>query len=190
MAAAILAKRRGLTVLSTTRNPAKARRCAAIGVDHVLIDDGDVADAGARDPAPDGVDAALELRRHPHPARHAARDRRARRGLLHRDAVQPVDRARLLPDRLPPRGRPADRLRRRRQRPARAAVLQEFLDAVGRRQRTRAHRRVYGFDEIVEAHADMEGEPARAANSSSLSRPADRFSISRSRTAREITSEG
>src|SRR3954465_12018739 len=43
MAAAILAKDRGLTVLSTTRQPGRTPALTAIGVDHVLVDDGDVA---------------------------------------------------------------------------------------------------------------------------------------------------
>lgn len=60
MATAVLAKQQGLTVLSTTRNPAKAPALRAIGVDHVLIDDGEVA-KGVRTLLPDGVDAALEL---------------------------------------------------------------------------------------------------------------------------------
>jgi NADPH:quinone reductase-like Zn-dependent oxidoreductase len=38
MAAAVLAKRRGLTVLSTTRSPAKADALTRLGVDHVLVD--------------------------------------------------------------------------------------------------------------------------------------------------------
>ena len=60
MAAAVLAKRRGLTVLSTTRSPAKPERLRQIGVDHVLIDDGSVAEQ-VRDVLPDGADLALEL---------------------------------------------------------------------------------------------------------------------------------
>ena len=56
----VLAKRRGLTVLSTTRAPAKAARLRQIGVDHVLIDDGAVADQ-VRAIYPDGADLALEL---------------------------------------------------------------------------------------------------------------------------------
>ena len=60
MAAAVLAKDRGLTVLSTTRRPERAEALRAIGVDHPLIDDGDVADA-VRAIVPDGVDIALEL---------------------------------------------------------------------------------------------------------------------------------
>ena len=60
MATAILAKRLGMTVLSTTRNPAKTDSLTRIGVDHVLIDDGNVAQQ-VRQIVPDGVDAALEL---------------------------------------------------------------------------------------------------------------------------------
>src|SRR4051795_8514430 len=60
MAAAILAKDRGLTVLSTTRQPDRVATLEAIGVDHVLVDDGDVA-AQARAIVRGGVEAALEL---------------------------------------------------------------------------------------------------------------------------------
>jgi NADPH2:quinone reductase len=60
MAAAILAKNRGLTVLSTTRSASKAERLREIGVDHVIVDDGEVA-AKVRASFPNGVDLALEL---------------------------------------------------------------------------------------------------------------------------------
>ena len=60
MATAVLAKRLGMTVLSTTRDPGRADALRHIGVDHVLIDDGNVADQ-ARTICPDGVDTALEL---------------------------------------------------------------------------------------------------------------------------------
>src|SRR5436305_9600960 len=43
MAAAILAKDTGLRVLSTTRQPDRVASLEAVGVDHVLVDDGDVA---------------------------------------------------------------------------------------------------------------------------------------------------
>src|SRR6184192_4965262 len=43
MATAILAKDRGLTVLATTRQPDRLAALESIGVDHVLLDDGDVA---------------------------------------------------------------------------------------------------------------------------------------------------
>jgi NADPH:quinone reductase-like Zn-dependent oxidoreductase len=60
MATAVLAKRLGMAVLSTTRNPAKAKDLEKIGVDHVVIDDGRVAQA-VRRLYRDGVDGALEL---------------------------------------------------------------------------------------------------------------------------------
>jgi NADPH2:quinone reductase len=49
-----------LLVLSTTRNPAKAKALDDIGVDHAVIDGGTVTQA-VRQLCPDGVDAALEL---------------------------------------------------------------------------------------------------------------------------------
>jgi NADPH2:quinone reductase len=60
MAAAVLAKQREMTVLSTTRSPAKAETLTAIGVDHVIVDDGNVAES-VRSLLADGVDNALEL---------------------------------------------------------------------------------------------------------------------------------
>ena len=58
--AAQLAKSMGLTVLSTTRNPAKTDRLQAAGADHVLLDDGTLALA-VRGLYPQGVDRVLEL---------------------------------------------------------------------------------------------------------------------------------
>jgi NADPH:quinone reductase-like Zn-dependent oxidoreductase len=60
MTTARLAKDMGLTILSTTRNPNKRDRLKANGVDHVIIDDGDVA-GQVRELCPDGVDRVLEL---------------------------------------------------------------------------------------------------------------------------------
>src|SRR5206468_3542141 len=60
MATAVLAKRLGMTVFSTTRNPDKAEALTRIGVDHVLVDDGAVAQL-VRQLVPEGVHAALEL---------------------------------------------------------------------------------------------------------------------------------
>lgn len=60
LAAAVLARRLGLTVLATTRTPAKSTVLRRAGVDHVLIDDGAVADR-VREIVPDGVDGAIEL---------------------------------------------------------------------------------------------------------------------------------
>jgi NADPH:quinone reductase-like Zn-dependent oxidoreductase len=60
MAAAVLAKRLGLTVVSTTRTPAKTAALTQLGVDHVLVDHGSVADQ-VRAILPEGVDGAIEL---------------------------------------------------------------------------------------------------------------------------------
>jgi len=60
MATAVLAKQRGMTVLATTRSPAKRAALAGIGVDHVLIDDGHIA-RQVHAVLGRGADAALEL---------------------------------------------------------------------------------------------------------------------------------
>ncbi|WP_240470942.1 zinc-binding alcohol dehydrogenase family protein [Schaalia suimastitidis] len=60
MATAILAKRLGMSVFATTRNPAKVPSLIKLGVDHVLVDNGDIAQQ-VRAILPDGVDTALEL---------------------------------------------------------------------------------------------------------------------------------
>ncbi|RKW70567.1 NADPH:quinone reductase [Galactobacter caseinivorans] len=60
MAAAVLGHRLGMRVLSTTRNPTKAEALTQLGVDHVLIDNGKVAEQ-VRAILPDGVDGAIEL---------------------------------------------------------------------------------------------------------------------------------
>jgi NADPH:quinone reductase len=60
MAATVLAKREGLTVIGTTRSPASVDRLRELGVDHVLIDKGPLA-ADVREIVPAGVDAALDL---------------------------------------------------------------------------------------------------------------------------------
>lgn len=60
LALAVLAKLRGMTVYSTTRRDAARELLASVGVDHVLVDDGDIA-AQVRRIAPHGVDGAVEL---------------------------------------------------------------------------------------------------------------------------------
>ncbi len=60
MAATTIAKDKNVTVLATTRNEAKRSALEANGVDHVLIDDGDIAGA-VQSLVPGGVDAVLEL---------------------------------------------------------------------------------------------------------------------------------
>ena len=60
MATAVLAKQLGMTVFATSRTEKKGSALRNIGVDHVLLDDGDVA-AQVRRIEPEGVDCALEL---------------------------------------------------------------------------------------------------------------------------------
>ena len=155
MATAVLAKDRGLTVLSTTRRPERVDALEAIGVDHVIVDDGEIARA-VREIAPDGVDVALELVGTPTLPGHAARHASPRRRLLHRDAEQRVDRPRLLPDRLPPDRRAAHRLQRRRRRPPRRRAAVASSTTSPPAGSTVPIDRTYTLDEIATAHADME----------------------------------
>jgi NADPH:quinone reductase len=60
VAAAVLAKERGLTVFSTTRNPQRLDTLRQLGVDHPIVDDSNVAEK-LRKIRPNGVNAALEL---------------------------------------------------------------------------------------------------------------------------------
>ena len=60
MTATTIAKDMGVTVLATTRNEAKRPSLLKNGVDHILIDDGNIAPA-VRELFPNGVDAVLEL---------------------------------------------------------------------------------------------------------------------------------
>jgi NADPH:quinone reductase-like Zn-dependent oxidoreductase len=159
MAAAILAKRRGLTVLASTRDEAKREALASIGVDHVLIDDGDLA-AAVRRIVPDGVDAALELVGTP----TLPDTLRATRvhgtvcftGMLSNQWTVPD----FYPIDYIPRGvrltaytgGAAD---------LPSSVLQEFLQAVSDGTATVPIGKVYTLDEIVQAHTDMEESRAR-----------------------------
>src|SRR2546423_6881020 len=154
MAAAILAKDRGLTVLSTTRQPDRAASLKAIGVDHVLVDDGDVA-AQARAIVSDGVDAALELvgtSTLPDTLRATAvHGVVCFTGMLSDQWTvadfYPID---YIPSgvRLTAYGGEAADLP--------ADVLQAYLDAVAAGRLTVPIHRPYTLDEIAQAHADME----------------------------------
>eukprot|EP00187_Rhodella_violacea_P020196 CAMPEP_0184725170 /NCGR_PEP_ID=MMETSP0314-20130426/30125_1 /TAXON_ID=38298 /ORGANISM="Rhodella maculata, Strain CCMP 736" /LENGTH=283 /DNA_ID=CAMNT_0027190333 /DNA_START=1 /DNA_END=848 /DNA_ORIENTATION=+ len=61
MTTTCLAKRMGLTVYSTTRNPQKCDKLLSNGADHVLIDDGSPLRAKLRALLPAGADKVLEL---------------------------------------------------------------------------------------------------------------------------------
>jgi NADPH2:quinone reductase len=154
MAAAILAKDRGLTVLSTTRQPDRAEALKAIGVDHVLVDDGDVA-AQARAIVPDGVEAAIELvgtNTLPDTLRATAvHGVVCFTGMLSNQWTvpdfYPID---YIPAgvRLTAYGGDATDLP--------TEVLQAYLDAVAAGRLTVPIHRTYALDEIAQAHADME----------------------------------
>jgi NADPH2:quinone reductase len=154
MTAAILAKRQGLTVFSTTRDPGKADALRAIGVDEVLIDDGEIAEQ-ARALVPDGVDLLLELIGAPTMYDSFAATRVhgvvCNSGALSNDWVlrdfYPTGD---IPSgvRLTGYGGDASDLPQ--------AVLQEFLDAVAAGTATVPIAKTYRLDEIVEAHTDME----------------------------------
>ncbi len=158
MATAVLAKQREMIVLSTTRNPGKAAALTDIGVDHVLIDDGDLA-RQVRAIVPDGVDTALELVGTP-TLPDTLRSARVHgvvcfTGMLSNEWTvrdfYPID---YIPRgvRLTSYGGDANDL------PSR--VLQEFLDAVAARDAVVPIDHVYGFDQIAEAHAAMEADHA------------------------------
>jgi NADPH:quinone reductase-like Zn-dependent oxidoreductase len=154
MAAAILAKDRGLTVASTTRSPERVRALAAIGVDHPIVDRGEVAPA-VRKIVPGGVDSAIELVGTP----TLPDTLRATRvhgvvcftGMLSNEWTvrdfYPID---YLPHgvRLTGYGGDAGDLP--------ADVLQSFLDDVAAGRVKVPIHRTYTIDEIAVAHADME----------------------------------
>jgi NADPH:quinone reductase-like Zn-dependent oxidoreductase len=154
MATAILAKDRGLTVLSTTRQPDRVAALESIGVDHVLVDDGDVA-AQARAIVPDGVDAALELvgtNTLPDTLRATAvHGVVCFTGMLSNEWTvtdfYPIE---YLPSgvRLTAYGGEAADLP--------PDVLQAYIDAVADGRLTVPIHRSYTLDEIAQAHADME----------------------------------
>jgi NADPH:quinone reductase len=158
MAMAVLAKQRNMTVLSTTRNPHKSAALTDIGVDHVLIDDGNVA-RQVRGILPDGVDTALELVGTP-TLPDTLRSTRQHgvvcfTGMLSNvwtvPDFYPID---YIPNgvRLTAYGGDASDLPQ--------PVLQDFLDAVAAGEAVVPIDHVYGFDEIVEAHASMESGDA------------------------------
>lgn len=143
-----------MTVLSTTRNPDRGDTLRHIGVDHVLVDDGSIADR-TRMILPDGVDTALELVGTP----TLPDTLRATRvhgvvcftGMLSNQwtvpDIYPIE---YLPRgvRLTASGGDANDLP--------AHVLQDFLDAIAAGDATVPIHRTSRLDDIAEAHADME----------------------------------
>ena len=155
MATAVLAKQRGMTVLATTRNPAKGDALTGAGADHVLIDDDGNVAAQVRQLFPAGADAALELIGTP-TLPDTLRSVRVHgvvcfTGMLSNQWTvrdfYPID---YLPRgvRLTAYGGEAADLPPR--------LLQGFLDKVTAGTAAVPIGRAYRFDQIVEAHADME----------------------------------
>jgi NADPH2:quinone reductase len=154
MTAAILGKRMGATVIATTRSASKMEALHAIGVDHVLVDGGVIAD-DVRGLVPDGVDATLELIGTPTLADSLAATR------VHGTVccTGALSNVWIVPDfyptgyipsgvRLTGYGGDASDLPQ--------AVLQEFLDAVAAAEATVPIAKTYTMDEIATAHDDME----------------------------------
>jgi NADPH:quinone reductase len=154
MATAVLAKERGLTVISTTRHLDRAGALKAIGVDHVIIDDGEIAPK-VRAIIPAGVEVALELVGTPTlpdtlraTALHGVV---CFTGMLSNQwLVRDFYPIGYLPRgvRLAAYGGEASDLP--------AAILQSSLDAIAAGRLTVPLHRTYTLDEITIAHTDME----------------------------------
>ena len=154
MAAAVLAKLRGMTVISTTRSEDKFHLLKKVGVDHPLLDTGQIA-TDVRRLVNGGVDGAIEL-----VGVNVMRDTlQATRpggtvcftGMLSDEwtipEFYPMD---WLPNgvRLTAYSGEAEGLP--------ATVLQGYLDAVAAGSAIVPIGRVYRIDEIVQAHRDLE----------------------------------
>jgi NADPH:quinone reductase-like Zn-dependent oxidoreductase len=158
MAAAVLARQRKMTVLSTTRSANKTAALIDLGVEHVLVDDGNVAQQ-VREILRDGVDIALELVGTP-TLPDTLHSTRLHGVVCFTGMLSNVWTVRdFYPIEYLPRGvrltayhGEAEDLPR--------SVLQEFLDAVAAGDAVVPIDRVYGFDQIVEAHTAMEAGSA------------------------------
>ncbi len=154
MAIAALARRLGLTIIATTRSEAKVEALGVNGASHVVLDDGEVYDV-VRTLVPAGVHGAVEL---------------VGTGTL-RDtmrAVRPygtVCFTGMLSDEWTvPNFYPIDFIPRGVRLTAYAGeatdlppdVLQSFLDDVAAKRATVPIARTYRFDDIVQAHRDLD----------------------------------
>lgn len=154
LALAVLGRLQGLTVLSTTRSPARRALLEQAGAHHALVDDGQVADQ-VRELVPGGVDGAVEL-----VGSDVLRDTLR--------AVRPggtVCFTGMLSDRWTiPEFYPMDWLPNGVRLTAYSgdaadlppAVLQDFLDSVAAGRARVPVGKVYALDDIARAHADME----------------------------------
>jgi NADPH:quinone reductase len=158
LAAAVLAKDRGLTVLATTRREERFEILRGAGVDHPLVDGGEIAEA-VWELVPGGVDKALEL-----VGTDAMRDTllatRVRGTVCFTGMLSNVW---TVPDFYPMdyipngvrltaySGDAAD---------LPPEVLQSFLDDLATGRLALPLHRAYAFEEIVEAHRAMEANDA------------------------------
>lgn len=154
LALAVLAKRRGMRVFSTTRRAEAFDALRSVGVDHPLLDDGDVA-TQIRKVIPGGVDGAVEL-----VGTNIMKDtlRSVRTGGVVCFTGMLSDEW-TIPDFYPMdwipngvrltsySGGAAD---------LSPAALQDYLDAVAAGEAIIPIGKVYAFDEVAQAHADME----------------------------------
>lgn len=156
---AVLAKRLGATVFSTTRQAGRAQALLDIGVDHVLVDDGNIA-GQVREILREGVDGAIELVGAP-----TLRDTLMAckpggtacfTGMLSNKWIipdfYPID---FIPTgvRLTAYGGDADNLP--------SEVLSDVANSIDRGE-INWPIKVYSMDEIVEAHDDMENNRVTA----------------------------
>jgi NADPH:quinone reductase len=159
LAAAAIARERGATVLATTRQPERLQMLAERGVDHPILDTGEIAPR-VRELVPGGVDATLELVGTP-TLRDSLRATRIH-GTVCSSGM--VSNQWVVPDfypigyipsgvRLTGYGGEASDLPQ--------AVLQRFLDATAAGRFSPPIHRVYdGLEQIVEAHRGMEANQA------------------------------
>lgn len=158
LATAVLAKRLGLTVVSTTRRRDRTDKLLALGVDHVVLDSGSVAEQ-VRELVPEGVDVALELVGAPTLADTLASVRSQGvacfAGMLSNEWTipdfYPIDYLRH-GVRLSAYGGDAGDLP--------PQVLQEFIDAAAAGTATVPIGAVYTLDQIADAHRAMESDQA------------------------------
>jgi NADPH:quinone reductase-like Zn-dependent oxidoreductase len=141
-------------VLSTTRSSNKTAALTDIGVDHVLIDDGNVA-SQVHAIFPGGVDTALELVGTPTLPDTLLSTRL--HGVVCFTGM--LSNVWTVPDFYPieylPRGVRLTAYHGEAE-DLPASVLQEFLDAAAAGEAVVPIDRVYGFDQIAEAHEAME----------------------------------
>jgi NADPH:quinone reductase-like Zn-dependent oxidoreductase len=154
MTLAVLAKQRGMTVLATTRDATKGEALRAIGVDEVLIDDGEIA-GKVWELRPGGVDRTLELVGAPtlHDSLLATRVH----GVVCNSGALSNDWA--LKDFYPTGDIPSGVFLTGYSGDAGdlpQPVLQAFLDDVAAGRAMMPIAKTYALEQIVEAHADME----------------------------------